>query len=324
VGGRSGEISTPAAPIVAALDVGGTIMKGGLVRDTNVWSRVIEPTPKPEEGGRTLDAVLRLCRWLTSVGPVAAIGLCVKGIVDPALGTLVEVNESLLDLVRLPLADIVSWELHRPTFVENDARMYALGELVGGRGRDSQNLVCITLGTGVGTSVAIDRHILRGTRGTLGVLAGHLTVSLDGPRCTCGNLGCLEALIGAGAIVGSARNALILGRKSTLQPAGLSPEAVFGAAAAGDELARNIVADFNQRLGAGIVSLIHAYDPDLVVLGGGMMGSSRQIVGPVQAYVDAHAWTIPRGRVRVEPAALGDGAALVGVAELATRGHEFL
>jgi glucokinase len=309
---------------VLAIDVGGTRIKAALVQDRSILAFTVLATADRRGAEGLLDTLLRLGRTLVSEGPVDAVGVCLKGIVDPRTGTVGAVNESLTDLVDVPLATIFTDEFGCPTFVENDARMYALGELVHGAGQGCENMVCVTVGTGVGTSVAISRRIVRGQRGVLGILAGHMTIDLDGPRCTCGNHGCLEAFVGATALAMRAERALAAGRRSVLRPGDVDPQRLFEAADRGDELASEVVRDFNRRLGAGVVSMIHAYDPDIVILGGGIMQAGPQIVGPVQSYVDARAWTIPRGRVRIAPAALGDQAALFGVAELAVRGHAFL
>jgi glucokinase len=177
-------------------------------------------------------------------------------------------------------------------------------------------MVCLTLGTGVGSGVALHGRVLRGTRGTAGILAGHVTVQVDGPRCTCGNIGCLEALIGTAGLIRAARETLAGGHASVLRRADLEPRHIFEAAAEGDEPAQELVQRFARHLAAGVVTLIHAYDPDIVVLGGGLAARSEQFLPFVQEYVDAHAWTVPRGRVRVVPAVLGDSAALVGIADL--------
>jgi glucokinase len=195
--------------------------------------------------------------------------------------------------------------------------MYALGEWHHGAGRGRDNIVCLTLGTGVGSGVIVGGRLLRGPRGVGGILAGHVGVQIDEPACTCGNVGCLEALIGTAGFLRLADEALARDRApSALRQTPLTAQRIFEAAAAGEAPARALAQRFATYLGAGIVTAIHAYDPDVVVLGGGVMHSFAPFLPDVQAYVDAHAWTVPRGRVRIVPAALGDAAALIGVAAL--------
>jgi glucokinase len=197
--------------------------------------------------------------------------------VDSRRGVLLDVNEPLRSLIGQPVAEMVAGELARPVCMENDARMYALGELRHSAGRGSRNMVCLTPGTGIGSGVALDGRVLRGPRGVLGILSGHLTVQVGGPRCTCGNIGCLEALIGTAAVIRDATDRLAAGRPSVLHGSRLDARRIFEAAAAGDELAHDVVQRFAERRGAGVVTMVHAYDPDIVVLGGGMMGAAAQL-----------------------------------------------
>jgi glucokinase len=311
------ERDAPAMPAVLAFDLGGTRIKAGIVRGATVTSLLIEATNDGQDGADVLAGLLRLGRRLGDEHDVAAVGLSVKGIVDAQHGVILDVKERLVGLIGQPLAAIVARELGHPVVIENDARMYALGEWRHGAGRERDNMVCLTLGTGVGSGVVIGGRLLRGPRGVGGILTGHVGVQIDGPVCTCGNVGCLEALIGTAGFLRLAGEALARDpAPSALRHAPLTPQRIFEAAAAGDASAQALARRFATYLGAGIVTAIHAYDPDVVVLGGGVMHSFAPFLPDVQAYVDAHAWTVPRGRVRVVPAALGDAAALIGVAAL--------
>ena len=308
-----------AAPAVLAFDLGGTRIKAGIVGGACVSSLQVEPTDDREESA-ALAALLRLGHRLMDTRDVTAVGVSVKGIVDPVGGVVRDVKERLVGLVGQPLAAILAWEFGRPAVVENDARMYALGEWSHGAGRGRRNVVCLTLGTGVGSSLVLDGRLLRGPRGVGGILAGHATVQVDGPPCTCGNVGCLDAVIGTAGFVRLADEAVTRDPSpSVLRHVPRTPQHIFEAAARGDALASTLTHTFATYLGAGIVTAIHAYDPDIVVLGGGMMHSFAPFLPCVQVYVDAHAWTVPRGRVRIVPATLGDAAALIGVAALATQ-----
>ena len=313
------ERDAPAMPMpaVLAFDLGGTRIKAGIVRGATVSSLLIEATNDGQDGADVLASLLRLGRRLGDEHNVAAVGMSVKGIVDAQRGVILDVKERLVGLIGRPLAAIVARELGRPVVIENDARMYALGEWRHGAGRGRDNMVCLTLGTGVGSGVIVGGRLLRGPRGVGGILAGHVAVQIDGPVCTCGNVGCLEALIGTAGFPRLAAEALARDpAPSALRHASLTPQHIFEAAAAGDAPAQALAQRFATYLSAGIVTAIHAYDPDVVVLGGGVMHSFAPFLPDVQAYVDAHAWTVPRGRVRVVPAALGDAAALIGVAAL--------
>jgi len=308
------------SPVVLAFDIGGARIKAGLVRDGQVTSLTLATTDETGGAAGILETVRVIGMELLQKQEAAAIGASIRGIVDPESGVLLDVNEILTSLIGQPLAVHLTEEFKLPSYVDNDARMYALGEFISGAGRGYQNMVCLTLGTGIGCGVVLDGRILRGRREVAGILGGHCTIDATGPPCTCGNIGCIEAVIGTEALRQQTATMLASGRTSRLHKGNLEPRDIFAAASAGDEVAREIVQRFAQRLGAGIVTMIHAYDPDIVVLGGGMMPAAEQFLSPVQRYVDTHAWTIPRGRVRIVPAQCGDAAALVGVAELATGG----
>jgi glucokinase len=309
-----GDLAPVAGPAILAFDIGGTRIKAGVVRGSAVSGLTIVPTQGTRAGSR-LETVITLGRRLMEGRDIAGVGLCVKGIVEPAQGILLEVNDGLADWVGRPIARMVADRLGRPVRMENDARMYALGEFVHGAGRRSESMVCLTLGTGVGSGVALAGRILRGPHGTRGIMCGQVTIQRDGLPCSCGNIGCLETLVGTAGVIRSAEEVLARTPSSTLREGPLDPHRIFAAAALGDRAAQEVVHRFATDLGAGVVTVIHAYDPDVVVLGGGMSHAAAQFVPAVQGYATAHAWTSPRGRTRILPALLGDAAALVGVAE---------
>lgn len=321
--GKSGAFEAGEQNIVLAFDVGGTRIKAGLVRGPEILTRHVETL---EANGTALDLVrvlVELGKRVRGDVAVQAVGISMKGLVDPWQGILLDVNETWAHLIGRPIAQQISEAFGLPVCVENDARMYTAGELLYGAGRDVDNLLCLTLGTGIGSGVAFQRRVLRGPRGFSGILGGHITVQMGGPRCTCGNLGCLEAFIGTAPLVRKAAELAQAQHGNALAPTLLTPSAIFAAEREGDLVAREVVAYFTRYLSAGVVSLIHAYDPDLVVLGGGIAEASAQFVPALQSYIDEHTWTLPRGRVRVTRAELGDTAALLGIAALA-RGLDIL
>jgi glucokinase len=303
---------------VLALDIGGTRIKAGLVEAGRVTATRSAPTDASGVAATVLEQLVSLGRQIVQGATIEAVGACVRGIVDPRAGGMVDVNPPLRCLIGEPLAAFLAAEFGAPAAIENDARAYALGELRHGAGRGVGDLVCITLGTGIGVGVAVGGRMVRGPRGMWGILGGHFTVAVDGPLCNCGNRGCLEALIGSQALVDDATARLRAAERSSLREEGLDPLSIFAAAAAGDPVATATVDRFTTVLGSGVVSLVHAYDPDLVVIGGGLSGSAAQYLPRVREYVTEHAWTYPKGRVQIDVAELGDSAALVGAAELAT------
>ncbi|QBD82967.1 ROK family protein [Ktedonosporobacter rubrisoli] len=304
------------APVVLAFDVGGTRIKAGIVQEAEVLAMLVEPLPATKDAASLIEALVQIGQRLLVQQSVEAVGISMKGIIDPQQGTILDVNEALSALIGLPLARLVTQAFGLPVWIENDARMYTVGELVYGAGKQVENLLCLTLGTGVGCGVALQRRVIRGGRGLFGILGGHITVESNGPRCSCGNIGCLEALIGTAALRQKAAELHVCPVDDAL-----TPRAIFAAAAAGSEAANAVVAHFTHYLSVGLVSLIHTYDPDIVVLGGGIAYAAAQFLPAVQRYVDEHTWSYPRGRVRIKTAKLGDSAALIGAAALARGLH---
>jgi glucokinase len=302
---------------VLAFDIGGTRIKAGLVAHGRVLTSVTASTDDSGQAENVHAQLVSLGRAVAENEEISAIGISVRGIVDPIARAVVDVNPPLRCLIGEPLAARLETVFGAPARIENDARAHALGELRHGAARGATELVCITIGTGIGVAVASGGVIVRGPRGMWGILGGHFTVVVDGPDCSCGNRGCLEALIGAQGIVADAADRLRAGETSTLSLDELEPASVFAAAAEGDAIARACVDRFADVLGSGVVSLVHAYDPDLVVVGGGVSASADQFLPRLRDYVSLRAWTYPKGRVRIEVSELGHAAALVGVAEFA-------
>jgi glucokinase len=301
---------------VLVFDVGGTRLKAGLVEAGRISSSTSVPTDATSADALVAQMAAVGGQLLEAERP-RAVGVSLKGIVDSGRGLPVDVNAPLDGLSGEPLADRLADAFGAPVYVDNDARMHALGELHHGAGRGTENLICLTLGTGIGVGVVIDGRLIRGKRGVLGILAGHITLDVDGPPCTCGNVGCLEALIGAEGLVADARTRALEHPGTRLSADGLDPEAIFAAAADGDVAAAATVKRFTHILACGIVSLIHVYDPDVVVIGGGRSASAPQYLDDVQRFADEHAWTQPKGRVQIVASTLGDTAALLGAARLA-------
>jgi glucokinase len=174
----------------------------------------------------------------------------------------------------------------------------------------------VTLGTGIGTSVIVDGIPLRGEHGQAGNLGGHFVQSLEGRPCPCGNLGCAESEASNWAVEILARSDTDFAHSNLSAAPQVDLAAVFRFAQDGDSLAEKL-RDHCLKVWAGLaVSLIHAYDPERLVLGGGVMQSAEIILPAIQDYIDRHAWT-PWGKVQVLAAALGNDAGMLGVGYLA-------
>ena len=301
-----------------AVDLGGTHVSYGVVEDrTLVFHERFEVagTTRLESVLRTLENELQRSQaWF---GKCAGLAMGFPCIVDSYTNRVLSVLNKYEDATDFDLPGWCNSRLGLDLRIENDARMALLGEQYAGAGRDAENLVMITLGTGIGTAALIHGRLLRGTHFHAGCLGGHLTVHYDGRLCQCGNVGCAESEASGWALPLIASKWPGLENSSLGGIPSLGFSELFAHAEAGDSVTVEIRDHCLNIWGATAVSLIHAYDPSAVILGGGVMGSAEQIVPAIQAYVDRHIWS-SWGKPRVRAAELGNKAALLGAIPLLT------
>jgi len=300
---------------VLACDIGATRFKLGLVKNGQVLRQDVFPSHSEQDLGDRLpelaDALRRLCRAAgLTVSDCRGLSISVPSVVDCDSGRLLAHYGRFRDMPALDLRGWARRELGLPLALENDARMATIGEWRHGAGRGCDDLVMITLGTGLGTSAVIQGRVLRGKHGQAGCLGGHLTVRYGGRACGCGNLGCAEAEASTAYLAELAKAQPNFAASALAREPVLDFAAVFRLAAKGDSCAQAI-RDHSLRVWSSLaVNLIHAYDPELVILGGGIMASADVILPAASEYVRHHAHT-PWGKVCVVASELGDSAALV-------------
>jgi glucokinase len=242
-----------------------------------------------------------------------ALGFC--GLVDPVAGRVLSTNAKYDDAPALDLAGWCRRTFGVPFRIENDARLALLGERAAGAARGFDDVVMMTLGTGIGGVAMVEGRLLRGKHFQAGVLGGHLVAAFDGRPCTCGGRGCVEAEASTWSLPQIARAMPGFAASPLADAPRVDFETVFGLAAAGDAVAAAVRDRCVRVWAAGAVSMVHAWDPDLLVVGGGVMKSAGFVLPAIEAHVHAHAWT-PWGRVSVRAAALGGDGALLGAVPL--------
>ncbi|MEV0650799.1 ROK family protein [Phytomonospora sp. NPDC050363] len=262
------------------IDFGGSEIKLGVLDKGEALRTSTVPTG-PGDVEETAAAARALIADVSPAVPLSA-GIAVPGVVDRAAGRLVKAHDKH---PRLGGLDLIAWA--RESFglaavVENDARAALVGEITTGSAAGERNAVLMTLGTGIGTAAVIDGTVLRGAHDHAGILGGHLTVDLDGELCNCGNVGCAESIAGAWAI----RRDL-----ATRGDAVTDVKELVAAAEAGDAPAAALLDRAVRAWGATAVSLCHAYDPDVVILSGGILRAGTAVAAPIEAYVTEHLWT---------------------------------
>ena len=314
----------PAAPFVLGLDVGGTKLAAGVVAsDGSVLSHLRIPSRVEEGPERMIARHLDLGREAVRVAgldldAIKAAGIACGGPLDPMAG-IIQSPLSLPGWDDIPIVSLVSGSLGVPAVVENDATACALAEFRFGVGsvRGARNLVYLTISTGVGGGLVLDGRLYRGAAGNAGEL-GHLTIDYLGRRCACGRRGCLEAYASGTNIAVRAREALAGGRPSSLASLPVvRAEDVSAAAAAGDALASEVWDETMAMLGSAVANILDVFNPDLVVLGGGVTRAGDQLLGPVREAALRQAMPPARTSADIVLAGLGDEVGIVSAASVA-------
>ena len=303
-----------------AIDLGGTHANCAIVEDDKILFSKRLDLDSAQGLGSVLPLFTSAFRELTSAAGLAtkdfaglAISTC--GLVDSVRGRILSSPNKWDDA---PGIDFVGWcrqEFSLPMKMENDARMALMGERYAGTGRVCDDMAMVTLGTGIGTAVTIGGKMLHGKHFQAGNQGGHLPVVLNGRTCTCNGVGCGEAEAAGWALPQIARDWPGFRESSLATEPAINYEILFRLAAKGDAVARQIQKHCLQVWAATAVGMIHAFDPEIVIFGGGVMESADLIVPFVQTHVNAHTWS-PWGKAQIRAAELGNDAGLLGAVPL--------
>ncbi len=273
----------PADVFAIGFDIGGTNLKAGLVDATGQLRVALsEATPRSVDAFKLLaDSFIAK---LSSNAQIHAIGIGCKGVVDSKTTAVVSSPGDLKHLEGQRLRDLLgSASAGKPVHVDNDARTALIAEWLWGSAKNCQNVLMLTLGTGVGGALLMQGQIVRGAHGAAGHI-GHMTIDAHGPLCICGNYGCLETIFSARSIEAEAFSTAHRRVGSTLtgraQPADCSQ--VFQAAAESDEAAEWIINRAILHLSAALASLVHLVDPELIILGGQIAEAGPQLLNPLR------------------------------------------
>ncbi|HTZ18680.1 MAG TPA: ROK family protein [Dissulfurispiraceae bacterium] len=296
-------------------DVGGTNIRISLVdSEFRIVSKVKEPT-----GTEPLEVLFRLidslCANAHEEPPACGIGLAVAGVVDSS-GTILR-SPNIRALSGFALRKEVRKRYGMSAVIENDANAAAYGEKIAGAGADFGNFVMLTLGTGIGGGIVVNGRML-----PVAAEIGHMTINSSGPKCGCGNFGCVESYASATAIIGSAVSAIEKGASSILRDSfqgnfyKISSEDIYNAALDGDALARSVLREAGKALGTGIANMINIMGPEAVILTGGLLGAWNIYIDAAIAEASKRAFPELFAKVKIIPSALGDDAGTLGMAAL--------
>jgi glucokinase len=309
---------------VIAIDLGGTKVRVALVsRD----GRILASVRRLSYAGNGRKLVIQnmekainsmLEKSGTNINNIKAISMAVAGINDVKRG-IVTTAPNLPGWRGVNIRRIISEKFRLPAYLINDATAAAIGEHRLGAGQGYENLVYLTVSTGIGGGIVIGNRPYYGADGAAGEL-GHMKILANGPKCNCGKEGCLEALSSGSAMTGMAIEAINNGRSTIIKSLSnydskkITAEMIADAARQGDGLANDIISRSAYYLGIGISNLINIFNPDIIVIGGGLSGMGNMFLGPAKEVAKKTAFKLPASTVKIVKSKLGDNAGIIGAA----------
>ena len=292
--------------MILGIDIGGTAVKMGLSdRNGVIYAR--HEASVCFDGYQTpiLTTVIREAKGFLAAqnACIEGIGVSATGQVDDQIGAVIGTNGSIPNYEGAPIKQELEREFGVSVFVLNDANAAALGECFMGRAKGASNVLMITLGTGVGGGIVLGGRILGGTRGIAGEM-GHFTLYYGGRKCACGRSGCFECYASATALVRLA--------EAHTGEAGLNGRIIFGRANEGDEGMLSVIDRWTDDIAAGISGLVHIFNPEMVLIGGGVSAQEKLLMKPLRQKVLASVMPRFAEGLKIEAAALGNDAGLLG------------
>ncbi len=314
-------------PSVLAVDLGGTKIIVAIVSaDGKIVAEQRHPTGAGEGVRPVIDRLLAAIDRLLAaekmeVSQLDGISVAAAGAIDSDRG-IINLSPNLPGWRDIPLKDIIMDRYGTKVFLVNDASAAALGEQRCGVERGVDNLILITVGTGIGGGIIINGELYTGPSGSAGEI-GHMTIDVNGLKCACGNTGCLETLASGTAIAREAKGRMGSGEKSSLvgmvkgKIEDITAEKVGAAARSGDALSQDVIHKAATYLGVGMVNVVNIFNPEMIVVGGGVAKLGELLLEPARKVVTARAFPISARAVRIVVSGLGDEAGVLGAAAFA-------
>lgn len=304
---------------VVGVDLGGTKIYTALVdlEGNIIKEKTVETLAHEGEQavmGRIIDTINYVIDG-TDKGLVKSIGIGSPGPLDVKNGIIIE--NSNLPFKNFAIVKTIKETYDLPTYLDNDANVATLGEFMFGAGKGTENMVFITASTGIGGGAVLNGKLFRGSTGNA-LEVGHMTVATEGPRCGCGNLGCAEAL-GSGTAIGKrAKEAVLSNVVTSLKNYdNVTAKEVFKEAANGDRVAKNILNTSLTYLGIAVANTITNFDPEKVVVGGGVVNGGDIVIDTIRNVVEERCMAAFVENCTIEKAVLGGKAGVLGAAALA-------
>jgi glucokinase len=306
---------------IIGVDLGGTRVRASLMTtEGTVLARISRATEAKQGLDHVLsniESVINTVKGSYSTDEIIGIGIGSPGPLNSKTG-VVFCPPNLPGWTNVPLRDILEQRTGLPTFVGNDANLAALGEYTFGAAKNYRYAVYITISTGIGAGIIEDGRLLEGAKGAAGEV-GHMTIDVNGPVCNCGNIGCWEVMASGTAIGRRAREFLASSNEPSLMRelcagnlALVNAEIVEQAARQGDAVAKQQLQETARYLGAGVTNVLHLYNPEIVVIGGGVAQMGDLMFEPLKAEVEKRAMPAYRENVPIVPTVLGGDIGLYG------------
>ena len=311
-------------------DLGGTNIKAGLVDINN--QKVIHSMNAPTSAHEGHDAVMKRMAELIiemvaaqgiGLNSVEGIGISVPGVLDLEKGLTLFLPNLYGQWRNVPIRDTISGYLNNlPVSILNDVRAITLGEFSFGAGRGVENMACYAIGTGIGGGIVVHGQLVLGIGGTGGEL-GHQTIDINGPRCGCGNNGCVEAHASAPAIASMGVKAVQqglttnIGELANYDLNNITPELIAEAANQGDEIAKDIWERAGHYIGTGVSNAIVTFGPRRIVISGGVSAAGELLLAPIRRTIKQRVLVVPLDDIEVVVGELGSEAGIMGMAKWA-------
>ena len=311
------------------IDLGGTNIAIGVV-DTETGA-IVKKGSVPTNASRHADEIMKdmadLCKSLAqemglTIDDFAYAGIAAPGTIDNETGTVIYSNNIKMDMY--PIADkLMEYSGIKKVYCENDANAAAYGEAAYGASKGTKHSVMITLGTGLGGGVIVDGKLVTGINAA-GSELGHTVISVGGLECTCGRRGCWEAYSSATGLINMTKRMLektskdeTIMHKMVEEDGKVSGRTAFNAMKAGDKVGKKVVDEYLLYLAEGITNMVNIFQPEIVVIGGGVCNEKEHLVEPLKAMVDeGNYYKGENGRTQIKVAELGNDAGIIGAAML--------
>lgn len=303
------------------VDVGGTNARAGVVSSRGKMLYSLKDSIPLKRGKQTLlqhvNQLIEEClEWSRQKDfTIKGIGFSCPGVLSQSKG-IVYISPNIPEWKNNRVRQKLEKRFRLPVVLENDANAAALGEAWAGAGRNASSVVCLTLGTGVGGGVVLNGKIWHGADESAGEI-GHMVVRDNGKKCRCGNWGCLEVYVSATGIVRETKELLKQNssRSELRKKKSFTAEDVYNAAKKKDPLALKVTEVTAEILGAGLASLVHILNPQIIILGGGVAQAGAPLFTPLKKAVKKRCFDQPVRRLKIVPAGLGDHAGIIGAAK---------